>query len=115
MRLIDESQYRKKGVLKPVDYNTGQMTGTEFTFNYRDSGGRKQRYALTQQLSGFLMTDEGRTIETVSNLKFQRGDKITLKEGTYEITNIQKLSIEELGMGQWWDFGSREITVITLT
>lgn len=115
MRLLDESQYRKKGKLRPVNYNTGELTGVEFEFNYRDSGGRKQRYALTQQLSGFLMTDEGRTIETVSNLRFQRGDKIDLKEGTYEIVNIQKLSIEELGMGAWWDFGNRDITVITLT
>lgn len=115
MRLLDESEYRKVGILRPVDYNTGELTGTQKKFNYKDANGRKQRYSLTQQLPGYLMTDEGRTIETVSSIKFQRGDKIDLKEGTYEIVNIQKLSIEELGMGQWWDFSNREITVITLS
>lgn len=115
MRLLDAAQYRKKATLRPVNYNTGELTGTESMFFYRDSGGRKERYGITQQLPGYLMTDEGRTIETVSSLKFQRGDKVDIKGNVYEITNIQVLAIEELGMGSWWDFDNRDITVLTLT
>lgn len=115
MRLLDAAQYRKKATLRPVNYNTGELTGTESMFFYRDSGGRKERYGTTQQLPGYLMTDEGRTIETVSSLKFQRGDKVDIKGNVYEITDIQVLAIEELGMGSWWDFDNRDITVLTLT
>jgi len=114
---VNQAQYRKTGYVFPRDYDATSYVDIfdqePVPFKYKDL--KRSDYAVTQQLSGWLHTDESKTIETRSDYLFQRGDKVRIGSGEYEVVNVSINEDKDLEIGDYWNVTERNIQVLSLS
>jgi hypothetical protein len=97
MRRRTSAEYLRKGrLLKRVFNNDGSYETIPRNFRYQSVQGTQQ---LSEQLlTGFMHTDTNAVIKAITDLKYDKGDKVILDDGeTYEITQVQTESFNEFG------------------
>jgi len=88
MRRRSEREYRYRGECFVKNFTTGVVSDTPQYFKYKPFEGKKSKSNSEQLIEGFVSTDEGRDIETISTIDFQVGYKIELDTGSYKIIAI---------------------------
>jgi hypothetical protein len=97
MRRRTSTEYLRKGkLLKRVFNNDGSYEIIPRNFRYQSVVGTQQNSG--QIMSGFMNTELSATIKAITELKYEKGDKVILDDGeTYEITQVQTESFNEFG------------------
>jgi len=116
MRRRNQREYPFTGSVLTKNFTTEEYATVPITFKYRPFEGKKSKFAGEQLIEGFISTDEGRTIETLSTIDFRRGYKVKLDSRAfdYEILEIGIAEDETLKYGAYRNRANRDIKVLVL-
>ncbi len=95
-RRINKEYLRKGKLLKRIYQEDGSYETIARPFRYQSSGGTTQ--SSGQLMSGFLHTDTSKVVKAITDLQYNKGDKVILDdEETYEITQVVTEGFNEFG------------------
>lgn len=97
MRRRSNKEYLRKGELRKRIYkDDGSYETIARPFRYQPVDGLRQTSG--QLMAGFMHTDTSQIIKAITDLKYEKGDKIILDSGEmHEITQVQNEGFNELG------------------
>jgi hypothetical protein len=89
--------YLRKGqLIKRIYQDEGSYEEVARPFRYKSTGQTIQ--SSGQLMNGFMHTDTSARIEAITDLPYDKGDKVILDNGErYEISQVQTVSIQEFG------------------
>lgn len=97
MRRRSNKEYLRKGELRKRIYQSdGSYETIARPFRYQSVGGTTQ--SSGQLMNGFMHTDTSKIIKAITDLQYQKGDKVVLdNKETYEITQVVTEAFNEFG------------------
>ena len=97
MRRRSNKDYLRKGqLLKRIYTDDGSYETISQPFRYQGTGSTTQ--SSGQLMSGFMHTDTSSVIKAITDLRYEKGDKVILdNKNTYEITQVVNEGFNEFG------------------
>jgi hypothetical protein len=96
MRRRSNMDYLRKGQLLKRVFDNGSYEEIAQTFRYQSAGGTTQ--SSGQLMAGFMHTDTSKVIKAITDLPYNKGDKVILDDGeTYEVVNVVTEGFNEFG------------------
>ncbi len=95
-RRSNKDYYRKGQLLKRIYENDGSYETISKPFRYETQ--RASTETSGQLMNGFLNTNTTATIKAITELKYEKGDKVILDDNnTYEVIQVVTDSFGEFG------------------
>jgi hypothetical protein len=117
MRRRNQKEYPHTGSVLTKNFTTEEYATVPITFKYRPFEGKKSKFVSEQLIEGYISTDEGRIIETLSSIDFRRGYKIKLASRLfdYKIIEVGIAEDDKLKYGIYRNRINRDIKVLVLS